>query len=156
MDKVKVLFVCLGNICRSPMAEGAFRYHVEQAGLADKFLIDSAGTAAYHVGNLADERMRGVAASRGLVLSSTARQITKEDTETFDYILAMDRQNFVDISDLSDHMLANLYLMREFDEEKDQEDVPDPYYGGIEGFENVYQLLMRSTKKLLEDIKNRL
>ena len=89
-------------------------------------------------------------------MSSTARQITKEDTETFDYILAMDRQNFVDISDLSDHMLANLYLMREFDEEKDQEDVPDPYYGGIEGFENVYQLLMRSTKKLLEDIKNRL
>lgn len=152
MEKVRVLFVCLGNICRSPMAEGAFRFHVENAGLSDKIVIDSAGTAAYHVGNLADERMRQVAASRGLVLSSKARHIAVSDVEAFDYILAMDRQNFRDISDLTDHMLANLYLMREFDDQKLQDDVPDPYYGGIDGFEEVYQMLMRSTKQLLEVI----
>lgn len=151
-DKIKVLFVCLGNICRSPMGEGLFKHHVKLAGIEDKFSVDSAGTSPYHIGNLADERMRGVAQSRGVVLTSTARQIEKSDLDDFDYILAMDQQNYSDIDSLRSGLKANVYLMRDFDEEKKSSDVPDPYFGGVDGFEDVYQILNRSTKSLLDHI----
>lgn len=150
--KVKVLFVCLGNICRSPMGEGAFIHHVEKAGLSDRFEIDSAGTAAYHVGSAADERMRNVAHSHGIILRSRARQITVEDLGYYDYILAMDSSNFSNIQKLVGRQLNNLHLMRDFDEQLDHVDVPDPYYGGLEGFENVYQMMIRSTEKLMHKL----
>ena len=146
-QKIKVLFVCLGNICRSPMAEALFSHYVQLARLGDRFFIDSAGTAAHHVGDLADQRMRIVAESKGVSLSSIARQIEKSDLDTFDYILAMDKTNYSDIDSLRSGLKANVYLMRDFDLEKSIEDVPDPYYGGEEGFENVYQILERSTKE---------
>ncbi len=152
-EKIKVLFVCLGNICRSPMGEGLFKHHVRMEGLEDEFLIDSAGTAAYHVGNLSDNRMRELASTRGIELNSRARQIEKGDIDTFDYILAMDTQNYEDIDDLQSGMKPNVYLMRDFDSEKDSNDVPDPYYGGIEGFEEVYQIVNRSAKTVFEHIK---
>ena len=151
-DKIKVLFVCLGNICRSPMAEGLFNHHVKLVGLEERFSVDSAGTSPYHVGNLADERMRGVAQSRGVSLTSKSRQIQKTDLDDFDYILAMDKQNYSDIDSLRSGLKANVYLMRDFDIEKDTDDVPDPYFGGIDGFEDVYQILNRSTKALLDHV----
>ncbi len=151
-DKIKVLFVCLGNICRSPMAEGLFNHHVKLVGLEERFSVDSAGTSPYHVGNLADERMRGVAQSRGVSLTSKSRQIQKTDLDDFDYILAMDKQNYSDIDSLRSGLKANVYLMRDFDTEKDTDDVPDPYFGGVDSFEDVYQILNRSTKALLDHV----
>lgn len=150
--KVKVLFVCLGNICRSPMAEGAFNYWVGEFGLAEHFEVDSAGTALYHVGSLADDRMRQVATKHGIELHSLARQLKKVDLEYYDYILAMDRQNYSIIKKLTDRPLNNLYLMRDFDKEGSSEDVPDPYYGDLSGFEDVYEIQLRSCEKLLDQI----
>ncbi|MCP4521132.1 MAG: low molecular weight phosphotyrosine protein phosphatase [Cytophagales bacterium] len=154
--KTKVLFVCLGNICRSPMGEGAFLNLINEKGITDEFEVDSAGTAAYHVGNLPDKRMRETAYSHGVLLTSRARQFQKEDFHTFDYILAMDESNLKNINRLKPtNPKAKVFLMREFDELVEQDkNVPDPYYGGIEGFEEVYQMLTRSSKTLLDFIQN--
>ena len=151
----RLLFVCLGNIIRSPLAENLFRYQVEQAGVDGNYSVDSAGTAAYHVGEPPDSRMQRTAESHGVSDGGTARQVQKSDFDEFDWIVAMDRQNRRDLLQIagSPEKQAKVRLMREFDPEQDDPDVPDPYYGGPDGFENTYQIVERSVHGLLEALE---
>lgn len=150
----KVLFVCLGNICRSPLAEGLFAQHVHLQGLNDKIKADSAGTASYHTGELADQRTRANAASHGLGLTHRARTFRAQDWHDFDLILAMDKSNLENIKRLCPNpaLLSKAKLMREYDPEADSLEVPDPYYGTEKDFEDVYQILHRSTAALLASL----
>jgi protein-tyrosine phosphatase len=153
---IGVLFVCLGNICRSPAAEAAFRRVVEDAGLSGAFTIDSAGTGAWHIGERADSRMCDAGRRRGLTLTSIARQVTPDDFHRFDHILAMDASNLRALRRLapgSHH--AAVRLFRDFDPEGEGEDVPDPYYGGREGFEDVLDIVTRTARGLLEALEPR-
>jgi len=155
-DTIRVLFVCLGNICRSPLAEGVFKHLVEEAGLGDRFDIDSAGTASYHVGDSPDPRTTAVARGRGIALTSRARQIKSADLKSFDYVIAMDSDNRHDIERLVGGQAprAHIHLLREFDPATgDDRDVPDPYYGGARGFENVHDIVERSCRELLAHIR---
>ncbi len=153
MSVIKVLFVCLGNICRSPLAEGVFKEIVEENKLGASFEIDSCGTSAYHVGELADKRMQEVAFSHGLLLSSRARQFQNHDLQDFDYIIPMDSSNFNSIK--SSEYKSKIFLLRDFDVySSGNYDVPDPYYGNDDGFENVYQIVLRSCRELFKKIKN--
>jgi protein-tyrosine phosphatase len=153
-----VLFVCLGNICRSPLAEGVFRHRVDEAGRADDFLIDSAGTGGWHVGDPPDPRSTAVAASRGVSLAGQrARRVKLEDFDRFDWIVAMDRANLRDLERLRDQAGgsdAQLVLLRDFDPEPGDGEVPDPYYGGPDGFDRVFDLVDRSTRALLEHLES--
>ena len=153
---VSVLFVCMGNICRSPTAEGAFRHVVEEAGLAERFLIDSAGTHAYHVGESADRRARAAAERRGISLDGiAARRVDLKDFEQFDYVIAMDRLNHVTLVDKADaeyHDKIRLFL--DFGPSTEDE-VPDPYYGGSAGFERVLDLVEEASRGLLETLRSR-
>jgi protein-tyrosine phosphatase len=153
--RLKVLFVCLGNICRSPLAEGVFRHVVQQAGLSDRFEIDSAGTSSYHIGDPPDPRTTSVARQRGVELTGAARQFQRTDLQTFDYILAMDEQNLANIKRLvSAPPRARVQLLREFDELASADrNVPDPYYGGPRGFEDVQDIVERSCAALLQHIR---
>ncbi|MDP2958671.1 MAG: low molecular weight protein-tyrosine-phosphatase [Longimicrobiales bacterium] len=146
-----VLFVCLGNICRSPLAEGIFRHLVTDAGLEASFSIDSAGTGAWHAGEGPDPRSVEVAAAHGVELSGRARQVTPDDLRRFDVVVAMDRDNLVALKDLSGeaHGTARLHLLRAFDPEADGDEVPDPYYGGPSGFEEVYGMVRSGCEGLL-------
>ena len=153
---VSVLFVCLGNICRSPMAEGLFIHMVEEAGLSDKIRIDSCGTGAWHTGERADRRMRETAAKHGVNLPSRARQIHYTDFVKFDYIIPMDSSNLRDVERLAREMPeggAQIIKMRYFDADAPNADVPDPYYGGRSGFDDVYEMLQRSCSALLAFIR---
>ena len=154
-DKLRVLFVCLGNICRSPLAEGIFRQQVRQAGLAERFSIDSAGTGAYHVGDPPDERASAVAAKRGITLSGKSRQITVQDLERFDYIFVMDAENHAAVRRLARAAPRGVVgRLREFDPQADGDlDVPDPYYGGRRGFEDVHDMVERSCAALLAHLR---
>jgi protein-tyrosine phosphatase len=160
----KLLFVCLGNICRSPAAENIMNHLIEQAGFSDagksdstlKIVCDSAGTGGYHIGSLPDRRMTAAAAVRGIRLQGRARQFQKSDLEKFDLILAMDRENYRDILSLDP---ANRYrdkvrLMCDFCRHHREREVPDPYYGGAEGFNRVIDLLLDACEGLLEEIVN--
>jgi protein-tyrosine phosphatase len=149
-----VLFVCLGNICRSPLAEGVFRHLVEERGRDGDFLIDSAGTGAWHVGEPPDRRSVDVAARHGITLDGRARKVVPEDLERFDLVIAMDRDNLEDLQALADshRSPARLHLLREFDPNGGGDEVPDPYYGGSNGFETVYAMVRRSCDGLLEVI----
>jgi protein-tyrosine phosphatase len=152
----RILFVCLGNIVRSPLAENLFRHLAEQAGVGNKYEVDSAGTAAYHVGNAPDPRMRRVAAERGLEYSGRGRQIRQEDFEDFDLLISMDTSNYADLMNLASNPghTAKVRLMRDFDAQADgQRSVPDPYYGGLEGFEHVYDVIERSAGELLRRLE---
>ncbi len=155
-DKTRVLFVCMGNICRSPTAEGVFRHHAEQAGWADRLEIDSAGTHAYHVGERADRRAREAAARRGMSLDGIrARRVHERDFVEFDYIIAMDEDNLARLRDESPpehHHKLRLFL--EFAGSGERE-VPDPYYGGAAGFERVLDLVERASRGLLETLAQR-
>ena len=154
--KIRVLFVCLGNICRSPLAEGVFRKVVEEAGLAERFEIDSAGTSDYHRGEPPDPRTVEVAARRGLKLEHAARQVTMSDLESFDYVIAMDASNLGKIERLARQQRgrAEVHLLRAFDPEAgDDLEVPDPYFGGADGFENVHEMVERASEGLLEHIR---
>lgn len=157
MRKISVLFVCLGNICRSPLAEGIFRDKVQKAGLEDQFEIDSCGTSNYHIGSLPDPRTRSNALENGIDLQSRGRQFDRRDFERFDYILPMDRSNFRNIQGLEPRHDApyTLRLMREYDVEGKGQDVPDPYYGGERGFQDVFDILDRSTDRLLESLRSK-
>ncbi|WP_323750705.1 low molecular weight protein-tyrosine-phosphatase [Marinobacter sp.] len=156
-EAVRVLFVCLGNICRSPSAEGVFRHLVKEQGMADKVLIDSCGTADWHTGKSPDSRSIEVAARRGVDLYDLkARQIKPNDLDTFDYVLVMDRSNLVDVQGIwrqNGGTQPRLFL--EFGRSSEVE-VPDPYYGGEQGFERVLDLIQEASEGLLEDIRGRL
>ena len=153
---IKVLFVCTGNICRSPAAEGIFKKFVRDANLENDISIDSAGTIGYHSGELPDARMRKHASARGYNLDSRARQFNpKKDYEEFDYIITMDDYNYTDLIQLDRKKLYTnkLFKMADFISDKDISEVPDPYYGGAEGFEFVIDILKDGTKNLLTKIK---
>jgi protein-tyrosine phosphatase len=140
--KLRICFVCLGNICRSPTAEGVMQKLISDAGLGDRIEVDSAGTAGYHSGEQADRRARAAARARGIELTSRARQFKKEDWDRFDYVLAMDRDNHSDLEARAPAAVrAKLFLLREFDPRQSPDlDVPDPYYGGSAGFEKVLDI----------------
>lgn len=152
-ETISVLFICLGNICRSPLAEGVFGQQVSEAGLEDRFSIDSAGTGAYHAGEAPDSRSVAVAEEHGVPLAGLARQVTVQDMVGFDWIVAMDgsnRRSLLQIRPSTDS--GRIVLMRDFDPEDPGGDVPDPYYGGADGFEEVYQILDRSCRGLLDEL----
>lgn len=152
MERKRILFVCLGNICRSPVAEAVFRHYVAEAGLSDCVDIDSAGTSGYHQGELADPRMRAHAQLRGYVLTSRSRQLCYEDFFTFDYIIGMDEQNRRDILALaptSNHA-AKVSLLTDWHPNPSVDHVPDPYYGGAQGFDHVLDLVEACSRYLLE------
>ncbi len=153
-EKVSVLFVCMGNICRSPTAEAVFRQKVEAAGLERTILIDSAGTHGYHVGASPDERASRAARSRGYDMSRLrARQVEKADFQKFDYILAMDNQNLSILRKIAGpghESKARLFM--EFSPEHSGKEVPDPYYGGSQGFERVLDMVESASNGLLREI----
>jgi protein-tyrosine phosphatase len=152
---VKVLFVCLGNICRSPMAEGIFIHKIQAAGLAAQFEVDSCGTGDWHAGERADIRARRVAGERGVELPSRARVLRVSDFYDFDYILAMDGANLLSLQNMQPAgSTARLYKMRHFDPQAPDADVPDPYYGEYRGFEEVFDMLDRSCDGLLAFIQS--
>jgi protein-tyrosine phosphatase len=153
---MRICFVCLGNIVRSPLAENLFRQLIEEREIEGEYEVDSAGTSAFHVGEVPDGRMRSVARERGLFYSGKARQFTKNDFDNFDLILAMDRENKEVLTSLAvtEHHRQKIRLLREYDPVADGElDVPDPYYGGLDGFQNVYDLVERSILGLLEALE---
>ena len=154
---VKICFVCLGNICRSPLAHGVFESLVTQEGLAERIIVDSAGTGAWHVGERADPRMSAKAMKKGIALNSIAQQFTSGDFRRFDLILAMDQVNFESLKALCSASVAieKLKLFRSFDPVKDGLDVPDPYYGGKSGFDIVFQIVHRTCPKILDYVKHR-
>ncbi|AFY94008.1 low molecular weight protein-tyrosine-phosphatase [Chamaesiphon minutus] len=159
----KLLFVCLGNICRSPAAENIMNHLVAQAGMSDRIECDSAGTASYHTGNPPDRRMRAAAANRDLPMVGKARQFTKADFTAFDLILAMDRENYHNIlalvgsaapsENLQEQYRDKVKLMCDFATEHLDKEVPDPYYGGAEGFDYVIDLLLDACSGLLLELE---
>ena len=155
-DPISVLFVCLGNICRSPLAEALFRKVVTDARLESRFRIDSAGTSGYHQGDAPDERTSAVAARRGVTVRGSSRQIVPDDLAAFDYVIVMDRENLGNVEALAREGpgRAAVHLLREFDPEADGDlEVPDPYFGGPSGFEDVHDLVERSAEGLLDHIR---
>ena len=151
---MKVLFVCLGNICRSPTAEGVFRRALEQAGLADEVEIDSCGVGSWHVGKAPDSRAQQAALCRGIDLSGLrARQLNVQDFAEFDYVLGMDQDNLRAICDLKPaNSQAHVGLFLDFAGTPGAE-VPDPYYGGDEGFENVLNMIEAASNGLIQHLK---
>ena len=143
MSQIKVLFVCMGNICRSPTAEGVFNKVIADLGTADRFLVDSAGTHAYHVGESPDSRAQQTAHTRGVNLSEIrARKVAPSDFEHFDYILAMDSDNYhILIAASPDEYHHKIKLFLEYAPDRSENDVPDPYYGGQHGFSHVFDLV---------------
>jgi len=156
-EQVSVLFVCLGNICRSPSAEGVFRHLVQQHGLETGVLIDSCGTGNWHIGKAPDGRAIAAAACRGIDISDLrARQFQVEDLGRFDYVLVMDRENLADIRDIwHQNGGTEPRLFLEFGDSGHSE-VPDPYYGGEDGFERVLDLIHNASEGLLTSIRSRL
>lgn len=147
-----VLFVCLGNICRSPAAEGVLRTLLAAEGLDREVEVDSAGTLGEHVGEPADARMRAAAAARGYELTSRARRVEPADLDRFDLVVAMDRDNLDELRRLADSPRARLALFSDFLPGGEPRDVPDPYYGGPRGFEKVLDLLEHGCPALLEEL----
>ena len=150
----RVLFICLGNICRSPAAEGVFLHLLEREGLQEAFAVDSAGTGGWHVGNPADPRMRSAASRRGIHLPSRARQLEPADLSRFDHILAMDADNLNAIHAMARRHPASARIapITEHCRRLRASEVPDPYYGGPDGFDQVLDLLEDACAGLLEDL----
>ena len=155
-EEVSVLFVCMGNICRSPTAEGVFRHIVNEAGLAERFEIDSAGTHAYHTGEPPDRRAMAAAEKRGVSLKNiAARRVVVTDFERFDYVIAMDEGNQQRLMDKApEEHQSKIHLFLSFSA-NDETEVPDPYYGGAAGFEHVLDLIEMASKDLLKSIDAR-
>lgn len=153
--KIRVLFVCLGNICRSPTADGVFQRVVENAKLSHLISVDSAGTSGWHIGEKPDARSSAEAATRGYDLTNLrGRQFTAEDFKDFDYILAMDNQNLMDIEALAPSQYeGHLGLFLSFSKQSDYKEVPDPYHGGKKGFTLVLDLIEDASHGLLNHIK---
>ncbi|KAA1174985.1 low molecular weight phosphotyrosine protein phosphatase [Marinobacter salinexigens] len=156
-EPVKVLFVCLGNICRSPSAEGVFRTLVETHGLTERIHIDSCGTGNWHVGNQPDPRAIEAANRRGIDISQLrARQLDSGDLDTFDYVLVMDRQNLADVKDIWHQNGGTEPLLFLTFGRSGHQEVPDPYYGGDDGFETVLDMIHEAGEGLLAEIRGRL
>jgi protein-tyrosine phosphatase len=155
--RTRVLFVCLGNICRSPLAENVFRHVVAEAGREDEFDIDSAGTGSWHVGERPDARAASVAEAHGVQVRGHARQVTPLDLQRFDYVLAMDRENLEELELMArrEPAAARIELLRDYDPRPEGGEVPDPYYGGADGFEEVFDIVSRSCRALLAGIAPR-
>ena len=147
---MNVLFVCLGNICRSPLGEGIFKHILNN----DECIIDSAGTSAYHVGELPDRRSIDIAQKYGIdITDQRSRKLTSNDFYTFDYIFAMDRSNYKNIKSIEpSDSSCKVYLIRDYDNIGVGEDVPDPYYGGDSGFDECYAMIKRSCENFLESL----
>ncbi|MBM3359604.1 MAG: low molecular weight phosphotyrosine protein phosphatase [Betaproteobacteria bacterium] len=158
MKQVKVLFVCMGNICRSPMAEGVFRHYTAQAGLDARVVADSAGTHDYHIGEPPDPRAQRAASRRGYDLSTLrGRQVSRRDFSEFDYLLAMDEVNFGELKRLCPAEHAHkLRLLMDYAAEPAAREVPDPYYGGPQGFERVLDLVEQAAQGLLRHLRREL
>jgi protein-tyrosine phosphatase len=168
---VRLLFVCLGNICRSPTAEGVMRALIEREGLSQEIEVDSAGTGSWHVGSPPDERASAAAQARGVTLAGHARRVRARDFEDFDLLLAMDRSNLRDLQRLApdDDARAKVHLLRAFDpagpgdtrcarvpepaSDRGELDVPDPYYGAEGGFGEVFELVQAACAGLLAEIR---
>jgi protein-tyrosine phosphatase len=152
---VRLLFVCMGNICRSPTAEGVMRGLLREEGLEDVVEVDSAGTGAWHLGDPPDARATAAARARGVTLAGAARQVTAADFDDYDMILAADRLNMSDLLEVApDGARARLHLLREFEPEPGVDlDVPDPYYGGDDGFERVLDLVDAACRGLLDELR---
>jgi protein-tyrosine phosphatase len=155
MKKISVLFVCMGNICRSPTAHGVFERMVRDAGLAALIEVDSAGTHAYHIGKSPDPRSQETALGRGIDLSGQrARKAAREDFERFDYVIAMDRDNLDNLLTIAPEAhRAKLHLLLDFAPELGVREVPDPYYGGSGGFDRVFDLVTAAAEALLVAIR---
>ncbi len=156
-SKTRLLFVCLGNIIRSPLAEGLFRHLAAERGVAHKYEVDSAGVGPWHVGEPPDPRMRQTAAKHGVHYTHVARQFQRADFRNFDWILVMDHDNYAALLAWhpSPEEKAKIRYLRAFDPEGGPTaDVPDPYYGGLEGFERVYQVIARSVHGLLDALES--
>ena len=155
---VKVLFVCTGNICRSPTAEGVFKHLVEKAGLADRIATDSAGTGDYHIGEAPDARSQNAALARGYDISPLcARQVRARDFSEFDYVLAMDETHVRQLKRMCPPEHAGrVKLFMEFAGQGAPREVPDPYYGGAQGFERVLDMVEQASRGLLDHLRNRL
>jgi protein-tyrosine phosphatase len=154
---MRICFVCEGNIIRSPLAKNMFQHLAEEGGFAGKYQLDSAGTSAYHVGERPDSRMRQVARERGLEYTGRARQFRREEIDHFDLILAMDKNNYRIIKGWAKtpEDEAKIRLMREFDPRGGEDlDVPDPYYGGIEGFMTTFDIIKGSCAGLLSELES--
>lgn len=154
---IKILFVCLGNICRSATAEEVMRTYVRKACLADRIEIDSAGVSAYHKGELPDKRMRAHAIRRGYELTSLSRPVSINDFYTFDYIIGMDDNNIAALKDKSPSVETDSKISRmtDYSSRLLVDHVPDPYYGGAEGFENVLDILEDACEGLLQKLKEK-
>ena len=156
MNQIKVLFVCMGNICRSPTAEGVFTKLTEDMGTRDRFLIDSAGTHAYNVGEEPDSRAQQTAKQRGIDLSYIrARKFSQADFEEFDYILAMDTSNYeILINACPDAYKHKVKMFLDYAPQREESDVPDPYYGGQNGFNHVFDLVADASKGFHDSVVN--
>jgi protein-tyrosine phosphatase len=152
---VRVLFVCLGNICRSPLAQGVFEEELRREGLEDEVFVDSAGTGSWHVGSPPDDRAQRSASARGLDLSAQrARRISSDDCEEFDYVLTMDEQNYRTVASLC-RGSAIVRPFLDFAQDSPEREVPDPYGGGSEDFDHVLDLVEEASEGLLDDIRDR-
>lgn len=156
-EKISVIFICMGNICRSPTAHGVFRALVEEEGLSDSIRIDSAGTHAYHVGEDPDHRSQMTARNRGVDLSDIrASQVKSEDFVSFDYVLAMDQDNHANLLAIApEGYEGRLHLFLDFAPQMDVSEVPDPYFGGGSGFDRVFDLIQAASEGLLNEIKQK-
>ena len=150
-----VLFVCLGNICRSPLAEGVLQHLLAEEGMDEAVTVESAGTGSWHIGERADPRSREVAQRHGIELTSRARQVSPADFERFDLIVAMDRDNLANLRELQERSGgdAHLALLRDWAPEPGDGEVPDPYFGGDGGFDRVYEMLRRSLERLVAELR---
>ena len=156
MNKTSILFVCLGNICRSPAAEAIFHSLINDKGIGNQFIVDSAGTGSWHVGKKADSRMRFAAKQRNIIITSNARQIREDDFIKFNYILVMDNSNFNNVIDLKNRLngsdFAKVLKIQDFASLFSEKEVPDPYFGGDSGFDHVLDILEDSVSCFLENI----
>jgi protein-tyrosine phosphatase len=151
---IRILFVCLGNICRSPLAESVFRHLARERGVEHHFELDSAGTSSYHVGSPPDRRSVAAARARGVDVVGASRQLGVDDLSRFDYVIAMDEENAAGIAALHRRADSRAHVgrLRDWDPEPGDGNVPDPYYGGARGFDDVHDIVERSCAALLDDL----
>ncbi len=149
---MKILFICLGNICRSPMAEGLFRHHITQLGLDSKITVDSCGTGAWHKGELPDKRMRDTAEKNGIILTHKARQLHINDFNEFDFLLVMDKSNYEDVLKVNKNKADKIKLMSDLSTSYKGKIIPDPYFGEMSDFESVFELLNNISEEIAKNI----